>query len=444
MGIESIVNAVINAARQGLTRAGFSTPLILSTTVRSGTDLIRYYKSPLGVVVDYPADTPEYKMAARVFSQDKRPSQVAIGKRSTKPIQSFTLTPKAANSALYSVLIDGVTVSFTSDASGTQAEVATGLLAAYAAVEAGPEMTAASAGSGTAVKLTSDTAGVWHQVKVLTPDTLSIVQDQGDVGVAGDLTTLLLAKNDWYGVLTAFPSQAEVMAIAAWTETNRKQFFYATVDSAVTDTVYNDETPDNDVGGALLSRGYARSLGLFQRSTDDFTDAAAMGRFYGEEPGKIVLHLRSLVGPQPTTLTEPQEKNLTDRRINPYLAYSGASVVLNGWMAAPGVFADQVRDRDNYVRRVQEDVFIELQKNDKPPYTDEGVLIIKNVASARTELEERRGYIAPGTWTVTALPVADVDPADLEARRYPGVEIAFREAGAIQTVNPLTITILTA
>lgn len=440
MGLETVVNVVVNAGARPLTRTGFGTPLILGTSPRAGAELVRYYTTVAAVAADYDLLSPEYLMASRVLTQDKRPRQVAIGKRSTKPTQVFTLTPVAANNARYAVEVDGVSFEFTSDASGTQAEAAAGLLAAYGALGEALPMVAASASGGTAMTLTSDTVGVWHNVKVLTPGTISIKQTQGDAGVAGDLTTLLSASNDWYGVLTPFTSQAEVMAIAAWTEANRKLFFYASVDSDLINTTYNATTPDNDVGGALKSRAYARSVGFFQGSTGDFTDAAAMGRFFGGEPGSIVLNLLALTGSQALALTDPQQKNLTDRNVNPYILFADSPALLKG-KAANGTFADLVRDTDNFVRRTQEDVFLELRKQDKVPYTEAGVLIIKNAVSGRAGLEETSGFLAPG-WTVTADAVADVDQAAREERRFPGIYFTGTRAGAIQSVDPLTVTFL--
>jgi hypothetical protein len=82
VGLESVINVVVSAAAPPLTEAGFGTPLILGTTARTGTDLVRYYTTLAGVLADYAVGTPEYRMAVRCFAQAKRPRRIAIASSS--------------------------------------------------------------------------------------------------------------------------------------------------------------------------------------------------------------------------------------------------------------------------------------------------------------------------------------------------------------------------
>lgn len=440
MGLESVINVVVSAAAPPLTEAGFGTPLILGTTARSGTDLVRYYTTLSGVVADYAVGTPEYRMAARCFAQAKRPQQVAIGKRTSKPTQKFLLTPSllAANTR-YAFSVGGVEVSYTTDSSPTLAEYTAGVTAAFGALSPAPTtFTVTSTDSNSTNTVTASAAGTWLDFRVLTPSVLDVTQTQVDAGVTNDLSAMLAESGDWYGVLTPFASQAEVMAIAEWTEVNRKLFFFATVDSATYNTPYDEEGPDADVGGALFSRNYARSLGFPEGATSDAADAAIMARVFGAEPGSITLNLQALVGPQPMALTGTQQANLRARNMNMYLSLAGAPAFLDGRMFS-GQFADIVRDTDWFVARIQESLFRVMRSNDKVPYTDAGVVVLTSTVAAVAERAEAAGFLAPG-WTVTAQPVATISEADRAARRYPAITFTGRYAGAIHIVDPLTVT----
>lgn len=442
MGLESIINVVVSAAAPPLTEAGFGTPLILGTTARTGTDLVRYYTTLAGVVADYAVGTPEYRMATRCFAQAKRPRQIAIGKRTSKPTQKFLLTPSyLLASTRYAFSVNGAVVEYTTDSTPTLAEYVAGITAAFGALDPAPTtFTVTSTDTNTTNTVTASTAGAWLDVRVLTPDVLGSAQTQVDAGVTSDLAAMLSESGDWYGVLTPFTSQAEVMAIAEWTEANRKLFFFATTDSATFNTPYDDGTPDADVGGAIFSRNYARTLGLPQYATSDFSDAALMARFFGAEPGSITLNLQALVGPQPMALTATQQNNLRDRNMNMYLSLAGAPAILDGRMAS-GQFADIVRDTDWFIARTQESLFRVMRSSDKVPYTDDGVVVLTATVAAQGERAEVAGFLRAG-WTVGSQPVSTISEADRAARRYPALTFVGYYAGAIHIVDPLTVTFM--
>lgn len=445
MGIESIVNVVVTAATATVTQQGFGTPLILGTTTRSGTDRVRYYSTLASVAVDYANTTPEYLMAQRIFSQSLRPARVAIGKRLQLPTQRFTLTPTALNSTRYAFQLGGASgpvVEYVSDSSASLSEITAGLAAAFAAldVEVKPTtITVTDVGPGTSVRLQGSAAGVWNSVEVLTPSVLSIIQDSTDAGVTTDLDALQQAQPDWYGVLTPFASQAEVMAIAAWVEANRKLFFYASTDRDMWDAAYDPDTADSTVGGALKSRNYARSLLVPAESTGDFADAGALGYFLATQPGGSTLHLKGVVGVSALTLTPNQQDNLLSYNANPLVYISGLTVLQDGKTAA-GNFVDLVRDTDWLVARIQESVLTVLAQPGKVPYTDEGVSLLTAAVAARAQDATTAGFLAEG-WKVSSVPVAQVSVADKAARRYPAITLTANYAGAVHTVDPLTVTL---
>lgn len=441
MGLESIVNPVVTASTATPTQQGFGTPLVLGTTPRAGADLLRYYSTLLGVGADYDSDTPEFLALQTMFSQTPRPQRIAIGKRTNLPTQSFTFTATALANTRYAFRVGAGVVEYTSDASPTAAEIYAGLVTAFDALaaEVAPAAALANVGPGTSAKLTADTAGAWLDVEVLTPAVLAVKQDHADAGVTADLNAIQAEQRDWYGVVTLFPSQAEVLAIAAWTEANRKLHFYDSVDTAPRRAPYDAEDADATVYGATKSRNYARSLPVPHLATGDFAAAAALSYFLATAPGGTTMHLKQLVGVRAMTLTETEETNLKSYNANPYVEIAGLSVLLNGVTSA-GTFVDLARDTDWLVARIKEAVFTALAQPGKVPMTDEGVTVLTSEVAACAQRAEDAGFLAPG-WRVTSLPVASISSADRTARRYPAITLTAPLQGAIHTVDPLTITL---
>lgn len=441
MGIESIINVLVTATTTSVSQQGFGTPLLLGTTARAGTDLVRYYSTLAGMAADYAATTPEYKVAQRIFSQTLRPPRIAIGKRTHLPTQRFTLTPTAANNTRYAFRVGTAVVEYTSDVSGLLTEITAGLVAAFTGLadEAPDTALVTDVGPGTAVRVAGSVAGVWNDVQVLTPEVLRIEQDSVDAGVTADLDAIQQAQPDWYGLLTPFPSRAEVLACAAWAEANRKLFFYASTDRAMWNVPYDPEDPDATVGGATKSRNYARTFFFPQVSTGDFLDAAALGYFLATKPGSTTLHLKSLIGVPALSTTANQETNLKSYYGNVLSFIAGLTVVQDGKSSA-GNFVDLVRDTDWHVAGTREDVLMLLAQPGKVPLTDAGVSLLTSVVAARAQRSTVAGLFAEG-WTVTSVPVKDVSPADRAARRYPAITLTATYAGAIHTVDPLTMTL---
>jgi hypothetical protein len=134
-------HVVMNITRDsvGIARAGFGVPLIISYYA-AFAERVRFYTDLLGVQDDFAIDTPEYLAAQAMFSQQPRPSRIAIGRGALKPTQrySFNVT-NVHNSTKYSIKVVGegvttTTVDYTTDSAATRAEIHNGLLTGLNAV----------------------------------------------------------------------------------------------------------------------------------------------------------------------------------------------------------------------------------------------------------------------------------------------------------------------
>ena len=135
MALEDIVDVTITRESSAVTEQGFSTPLILAYHTRWTSDRVRSYASLTEMVDDgFTPDDAAYKIAAAIWSQPNPPATVKVGRRANAFTQTVRLTPEASNSTPYTVELDGLEATYTSDATATVAEICTGLVAALAAL----------------------------------------------------------------------------------------------------------------------------------------------------------------------------------------------------------------------------------------------------------------------------------------------------------------------
>lgn len=135
MSLEDIVSVAITRVSSAVTQQGFSTPCILAYQTRRTSDRVHSYASLAEMTAaGYTSDDTAYKIASALWSQPNPPSAIKIGRRANAFTKSVRLTPVAANSTAYTIECEGLEATYTSDASGTIAEVCTNLTTAINAL----------------------------------------------------------------------------------------------------------------------------------------------------------------------------------------------------------------------------------------------------------------------------------------------------------------------
>lgn len=104
----SSVTVTVSLTPGGITREGFSEPMILSNTGNAwgSPELTRTYLPPIlaSVAVDFPSTTPEYQAAANLLAQPFKVASLVIGKGPTKPTQTKTIAiSSVAATATYKI-----------------------------------------------------------------------------------------------------------------------------------------------------------------------------------------------------------------------------------------------------------------------------------------------------------------------------------------------------
>jgi len=111
MSIEQVVNVQISRETATVTAAGFGRALILGIHTKT-TELIKTYSSLTAVADDFDEIDEEYKAAAKLFGQEIKPTDVAIGKRGTPVAQVDDIEIGALAAEDYGVTLNGTLFSY--------------------------------------------------------------------------------------------------------------------------------------------------------------------------------------------------------------------------------------------------------------------------------------------------------------------------------------------
>lgn len=423
MSLDQIVNVQITLGSKSVTRAGFGTPLVLGPNADFGGDLVRAYTGLPAVAEDFETTDDEYKWAQRLFSQERKPRQILIGKRAAAVAQVETLTPTPQDETLYRVSINGIDYEFTSDEDATANEIVAGLLALINA-DTNCKMTA----TGTSMLvLTADNAGEANSVSA--SGNLAIAHTTPNHGAIEDLQAIQQVNDDWYCLILTSRLSHEVLQTASFIEALRKIFI------AASDAPEVKTASTTDLGSVLKQRTFNRTALLWSGDEANGPDAAWAGRKLPTDPGSEQWRYASLSGIATDVLNATEQTNLNSKNVNHYTMVGGVGIVQKGKMAS-GQWIDVTRFLDWFTARVQEGIYGLLVSVEKVPYTDGGVTSLEAIVRAKIEEGIRVGGISrEDGYTVTSQKVASVDPQLRQDRIFPDIEFEFRLAGAIGEVT---------
>lgn len=334
--IEKVVDVEVALGTQPLSTTYFDLPLILTCHNVFATRTQRFTSLKAMTSAGFDSNSPAYKQASLMFSGINKPDSVLIGRRAmTTAVVSFV----AANNTTYTLTLrEGSTFktfSYTSDATATALEIATGLQTLIAA--------------DIVWKLVV-TATVSGNTVVLTP----IVGKYFDVGVGAnssvvynhteDLTdtlTAVTAENDnWFFITTDSHVLADVQDVAAWAEANDKIYAWSSQATAI-----RDKTAGNDLL-VMQALGYDKTIFTQWAADADttFPEAGLVGAMVGQpldSMGTTTAHGKTLKGVSPNTLTTTQLDNVVSSGGNVYVTERGVGFYRDGYMLS-GNFLDTI------------------------------------------------------------------------------------------------------
>lgn len=420
---------VVNVSREttSVSQAGFGTVLILGAH-KVFNERLRFYSSASAMLTDgFAVTDPEYLAAVAALSQSPRPTRVAIGRRTVN--NSAVVVNTAVINTVYTIRINGTSYTFNSGGAPTTSTIATGLAAAINADGALPVTATATTNT---VSLVADVAGTAYSLAIVGSNMTITKPYTASDTFANDLTAVSAYNDDWYGLVVTSRVQADVEAVAAWVETQRKLFL--TVSSDVGILAAGTTT---DVGSVLKTSAYTRTGVIYHTDPTKYADAAWFGTMLTTAPGSATWAFKDLISVPTVTLTLSESSAAQGKNVNLYQSIAGANITRYGKVAS-GEYIDVIVGIDWFQARLQERIYSLLVNSARIPYTDAGIATVEGAVKAQLQQGISVGlFAADPAPTVTVPKAINVSAANKAARTLTDVTFAATLAGAVHltTIN---------
>lgn len=386
MSLGDIVSVSISIESAAIVAAGFGVPAIFGDTAAFGGAMYREYASAAEMLDDgFDETDAEYLMAVALMSQELKPETFLVVRRGAAVAQVDTFTiDTVTNGAVYTLTVNGRTVTYTADGSAVNTEIRDGLLAALAALSPAEPVTGASTGA-TTFTITANEAGVPFTAAEADAK-LSLVHTTPNTGIEADLAAARDAGANWYGTLLTSRSADVIYRAATWIEGNSSDIpailLAQTNDAAVRDSTYDAE--GTDIGDRLKAANFRRTSLWWHDDDAEYLDAAVAGRMLPEDPGTETWALKELSGVPVDTHSTTQRNNLqgsspgAGKNVNLYYALTSANSITSRGTMSSGDWIDIIRFADFLKARISEGIASVMLSAKKVPFTDAGIQLLAN------------------------------------------------------------------
>lgn len=431
MPISDVANIAISVSGAGPTLAGFGEPMLLVYHTNY-TDRVREYSSLSDVAADFAVTHPGYLMAQAVFAQIPSPPALKIGRRalamtqvlnvtclSTSASDTYTFSLRSPGGSWHTLNVASTGVPATDVATINTAVTALGIAHLTATHTTTPNVLILTMAAGYLLDIQPDTAHC------------SFADVTTDPGIVTDLTAVVAADPNFYGILSDSQSLAEVEALAASVEAQTYIYIYNN-----SDTANANPSSTTDVMYVLKNSAYERTSGLFAQSQLLCYSAAAwMGRMFPTIAGSENWAFKTLASIPADALTTAQIHAVENKNASIYTALAGLNLTQFG-KTPGGEWIDIVRGTDALTNAMQIGI-LALQANSlKVPFTDAGVDMYRNVIVGTLKQFTDTGFIASSPAPTVSLPkVAALTSTSKSSRNLPLVSFAAVLAGAINSTT---------
>lgn len=425
---KEIVKVTVDIDDQAVVGEGFGIPLILGSN-KLFNERYKLYSSTDEMITDgFTVNDPEYLAAAAIFEQEITVDYILVGRRT---VDEVTITVSTVtNSTLYTTTINGTAINFTSDVSATAAEIAGGLVTAINLQSANTGVTATDE-TGGVYSLIANVLGNPYTIKTDLKQTLTKPFVASDA-IEDDLTAVLEATDDWYGLVLTTRVENDVKATAAWIQQHTKIFFTASNNANILDS-----ESTTDIAYFLNSMNYDRTAVIYHPNAALYPDAALFGARLSSAPGEKQFGLAQLTGIPSYKLTSSQAAAALAKKCNIIQTMFGvSSITFKGTMAS-GRFIDVRRDIDwlisiivvAYAQRLLD------QALKKVPMTDAGGAILHNILQGQLDVAVTAGVLAQFPRPAINVPlVKNIPINDRDNRIFSGITFVANLAGAVLEV----------
>ena len=476
--VTTVVDVAISTTPQFPSRQGFGVLNILGITdVIPPAERIRFYSSLAGVENDFSDGDPELAMATSYFSQEPKPTQLAISRQYTTAqagqalgggnIETLIATWNLISDGSFNITIDGATaeditgLNFSADT--TLDEIADAIQTGLQAVATGGFTAATCVVNNGRFIITSGTTGATSTVSAASTvspasgtDIVSLIDMAAGVttlqtGFAAEtdpvdaIAPIIDKSNAWYGfAIDNGHTPAQVQAVAADIEARVKVFCHSSQDATILDAATT-----TDIASLLKTSDYRRSFSASHADPTLYPHVSAFARAFTVDFGgtdtTITLKFKQLPGISASDLTSTQKLATEGKNCNVYVNIGTVSILAEGVMAN-GVFFDEVHGVDWLTNAIENNVFGYLfSRTTKAPLTDKGGAALEQQVIRALDEGVNNGLLAPGTtidgvflangYITSVQKVADMTQADIDNRVAPTISFTALLAGAVHSVQ---------
>jgi len=445
--LSDVVNISVLIAPTGISNFNVNNLALMTTDAflsNPNNDFYRVYTSAQQVGTDFGTSTETYQQAVEVFAQ--QPNILAGGGSLViVPIQGGAISVAGVGvtgggGAGYQ--LGDVLNIIESGGYGGQVQVASlngsavktiTLLnpgVGYTALTSQP--TTGGAGTGATITITTVTTETLTQV---------INRASNYLYFNGIISTSYGTNTTWPALATSVQAMGTSMLFLPSNNVGDIQGAFTTIQQAVN---YNTRCLYYSTG-ALQARLYAAAYASRLLATN----------FNGSNTA-ITMNLKQLSGISPDPAVNPTLLSIvTAAGVDVYGNYGGSFPGV--WCTGANKYADEVINLVWLVTSLQVAGFNALaQVSTKIPQTEAGISVLKGAYRQVLNQALANGYIAPGTWTSTdtfgnqtdflnnisqygyyiySSPISKQSTASRVARQAPLIQIAIKEAGAVQSTN---------
>jgi len=439
MGLSDIIQVTISRETQAVTQAGFGTFGIIAEFATDKTtttfDRFRIYGDVSEMSDDgWAVGDPVYDMAVKVFSQNPTVSQILVGRKDSGDAswdEALTAVENASSDWYCFAIIASNSATFTFDA-----DFITGNTIDFTI-------------NGTAitqVPFNSDNATTYADIKTQIEADLSdssvtidavartvIVEIFGEAGVE-TASVIVAGGASQAGSSVAYVNEDDYKAVAAWTETQKKIFFYASSAAGI-----YDAGSTTDIAYFMKNTNYDRTVSIYHTAaqgdtTPSWIEAAWPGECLPYDVGEQTWMFKTLSGVAAYSVTSGQRTAILAKNCNIYTTVAGVAITEEGKVAS-GEFIDIIRGVDALEASLQETIYATLVNERKIPYDDNGITIIEGLVKQVLNDYADDGFLIKNSIVVTVPKYEDISSANKIARLLPDIEFEANPQGAIHKVS---------
>lgn len=463
--VNTFVGVSVTVAPQARGTRGFGALAFISPSAFptiTEAERFRKYSSFDGVVADFPSGEV-YKAAQTYYAQNPTPVDfLVVGAFGTATPASITGIAPGALDDLKAITAGGMTITVNGtpvvaadiDLSGISAYAdAVAILqakfgATVVVTYANNVFKIATVTTGATATITRPTAALQNLDVLLGWSTGPMTQGAAEETPVAALNALWDMDRTTYGVSLDkkwTDQSAIVIETADWVEAMKRVFFNTTNEVSA---LASGAIGDASVIAQLKAKSLSRTLSMYSSKPNEYPSVSVAGRAFtvNFEGENTTITLMYKLCPTITVedLTPSQYAALTEKNGNAFVNVDGTSMYATSAMAS-GVFFDTIHGTDWLQNSIETGVFNLLYRTaTKIPYTDVGAGMIVQRVEQSLRQGVTNGLIAPGYtpegeylplgYSISYVPMANVNASDKSKRIYRGISFKAVGAGAMHTV----------